>query len=62
MKVQSAVIAFVGMMTLGIALFPVEVTAQTRCSTDLFGNTTYRDGKENTTRCSKDSFGNTTCH
>lgn len=60
MKVQAAVTAFVGVMTLGIALFPVEVTAQTRCSTDSFGNTTCRDGSGNAFRGSRDSFGNET--
>ena len=36
------------------------VHAQTRCSTDSFGNTTCRDSYGNTSRTSTDSFGNTT--
>ena len=43
------------------ALNGTHLAAQTTCSNDMFGNTTYRDNRGNTTICSTDMFGNTTC-
>ena len=51
-------------LTIGFAvalsLVSLCAVAQTRCSTDSFGNTTCRDSSGNTTRGSTDSFGNST--
>lgn len=41
-------------------LISFDALATMRCSTDSFGNTTYRDNRGNTIRSSADSFGNTT--
>lgn len=43
-----------------LLMFSVGATAQTRCSSDTFGNTTCRDSDGNTTRGSTDAFGNST--
>lgn len=47
-------------VVLASLLLSFGVCAQTRCSTDSFGNTTCRDSSGNSTRTTKDSFGNTT--
>lgn len=45
---------------LGLLIFHSGVTAETRCSTDPYGNTTCRDSDGTTTRASTDPYGNTT--
>ena len=45
-----------------LALFiSFDALASMRCSTDSFGNTTYRYSDGRVVRSSTDSFGNTTC-
>ena len=48
------------LISLLIFTFSSIALAQTRCSSDSFGNTTCRDNYGNTTRGSSDSFGNET--